>query len=233
MEWVFFLLILGLVDLFQFSIEWIAILFSLGTMLIVTSIINVYIDIAVAFIMPLYLRLRGQKVMKPGQLGGLLGTFLLEMIPGLDELPLWTLDGLYYMFTIKAMYKKEDLLAKVPLGAVVEAKLNKLDKVADVKRADSLSTKEQGSSQQNNLAEKNQQANTKAVNPSEQSPASQPAQQQKTSQPDTQKRRIQNVTRAEEFLKRREEYNKNLQDKQARNEVPQEQPEGENIDLAA
>lgn len=220
-EWGLFLLVLGLVDFFQFFIEWIAIAFSLGTMLIVTSMINFYIDLAVAFLLPLSLRLRGQKVTKPGQLGGLIGTFLLEMIPGIDELPLWTLDGVYYMVTIKAEYYKEDLLEKVPLGTVVEAKLNKLDAAADTKRAAATAAKvEQGKSEKGGGNE-NKNSQQKNNSPQQETTAPQTAtsQQNNPKTQDTEKRRIPNVTSSEEFTRRRNVYNRNLEEKAERNQT--------------
>ncbi len=103
---------LALIDLAQIAIEWIGLaltaVFGIGIPILLFA--NRFIDIGVGLILPLYLRLRGQKVTSPSQLGGLIGTFILEFIPGLGELPLWSLDGGFYMYTIKQGYKKEDAL---------------------------------------------------------------------------------------------------------------------------
>lgn len=107
-EWLLFLLTLGLIDLLQFAMEQIAIWLSVGILLAITEPLNIIIDTGVAILMPLYLRLRGQKVTKPGQIVGLMGTFVFEMIPGVEEFPLWIMDGFWYMYTIKKGYREED-----------------------------------------------------------------------------------------------------------------------------
>lgn len=101
-EWGIFIFVLLLIDIGQVVIEWLLIWIG------ISIAINIIIDAGIAFLIPLYLRLRGQKVGKPSQMFGLLGTLLLEMIPVIDELPLWCLDGVFYMIMAKREYKKED-----------------------------------------------------------------------------------------------------------------------------
>jgi hypothetical protein len=74
--------------------------------------VNTVIDIGVGMALGFYLQLRGQKPFSKKRIKGFLGAFIGELIPGLNALPLWTLDG-FYLF---AVYKKEKLLAYMPGG---------------------------------------------------------------------------------------------------------------------
>lgn len=89
-----------IVDLIQIILD----LFAIG------AVVNRFIDIAVGVGLPLFLRTQGVKLANPKRMLAMLGTFVGEMIPGVDALPLWTLDVLYTWSTVKA----EEALAKVP-----------------------------------------------------------------------------------------------------------------------
>lgn len=97
-----------IIDLIQIILD----LFAIG------AVVNRFIDIAVGVGLPLFLRTQGVKLANPKRMLAMLGAFVGEMIPGVDALPLWTLDVLYTWSTVKA----EEALAKVPgAGMAVEA----------------------------------------------------------------------------------------------------------------
>jgi len=60
--------------------------------LLIGPFFNGYIDLAVGMTFPIYMRLRGV-TLDSKKVGGMVGTFLFEIIPGFDALPLWCLDG--------------------------------------------------------------------------------------------------------------------------------------------
>ncbi len=71
--------------------------------------INRAIDIAVAILLPFCLHLCGISMTDPKKLLTVLGAGTLEMFPGIDALPLWTLD----LVVIQAMSKGKEVFEKV------------------------------------------------------------------------------------------------------------------------
>ncbi len=98
-EWGLSIGLLFLIDLFQFILD----LIGIGLVL------NSFIDVWVGLSYPFYLRWRGLKLMKPSRAAGLIGTFVFEMIPAVNALPLWGLDGIVNL----AIYKGEVAKAKL------------------------------------------------------------------------------------------------------------------------
>lgn len=92
-EWALVLSFFVLVDLIQIIID----LFVVGV------IVNRIIDPAAGMILAIYLKLRGLRLLKPSRIGGIVGTFFLELIPIVDALPLWSLDVIFNYY----MYRKE------------------------------------------------------------------------------------------------------------------------------
>lgn len=76
--------------------------------------INRAIDVVVAILLPFCLHLCGISMTDPKKLLSVLGAGVLEMFPGVDALPLWTLD----LVVIHAMSKGKDVLKKVTPAAV-------------------------------------------------------------------------------------------------------------------
>ncbi len=97
------------IDLIQIIIEWILIWIGIGIA------INWFIDIMVGLSFALYLHTRGERMTDPKRAFGLIGTFLLELIPGIDELPLWGLDGIYAMSLAKRKSIKNTLSPQIKL----------------------------------------------------------------------------------------------------------------------
>lgn len=110
-EWGLFIGALVVVDLAQIVLEWILIGFLL----------NPLIDIFVGMAIPFYLHIRGENIADSKRIFGFIGTFFGEMIPGVDELPLWTLDGIYNMF----LSKSEAVLEQVPGGKAITSATEK------------------------------------------------------------------------------------------------------------
>ncbi len=94
-EWGLVIGALLVVDISQILIEWLLGWIGIGIA------INWFLDIFVGMSFALYLHLRGEKMTDPKRALGLIGTFILEMIPVVDELPLWCLDGIYAMVLSK------------------------------------------------------------------------------------------------------------------------------------
>ena len=99
-EWGLVIGSLAVVDIVQFVLD----------MFIIGLVANRLIDIVVGMALPLYLKLRGVKL-DFKKVGGMLGAFILEQTPGLDALPLWSLDGVMNMVWDKADKK----LPKLPI----------------------------------------------------------------------------------------------------------------------
>ena len=99
-EWGLVIGALFAVDITQVLLEW----------LIIGLAINWIIDIFVGMSFALYLHLRGQSLTSPKRLFSLIGTFVGEMIPVVDELPLWGLDGIFNM----VISKSDEILKQVP-----------------------------------------------------------------------------------------------------------------------
>ncbi len=122
LEWGLVIAALFIVDAIQIFIEWIFVWFA-G----ISIVINFLIDLWVAMSLALYLQMRGQSMGNPKRLFGLLGTFGLEMWPGISELPLWTLDGIYYYI----IYKSDTILNLVNTAVKVVNVATKLAPVAN------------------------------------------------------------------------------------------------------
>ena len=99
-EWGLVIGALLTVDLGQIVLEW----------LVIGLILNPFIDIFVGMSLALYLQLRGQSLASPKRLFGLIGTFVGELIPVVDELPLWCLDGIFNM----VISKSDTIMSKIP-----------------------------------------------------------------------------------------------------------------------
>lgn len=114
-EWGLVIGALFTIDLIQIVIEWLMSWWGLGILL------NWMIDLFVGMGLALYLQLRGQSMANPKRLFGILATFGLEMIPVVDELPLWGLDGIFNM----ALSKSDKILSKIPGGSIVSESLER------------------------------------------------------------------------------------------------------------
>ncbi|MFZ2523594.1 MAG: hypothetical protein WAW92_04385 [Minisyncoccia bacterium] len=106
-EWGLVIGALLMVDVFQIILNLAG---GLGT------ILNRFIDIYVGLSLGFYLQWRGISMVNPKRLAGLLGTFALEMIPVVDSLPLWCLDGILNM----VMSKSDKIISKLPGGQTVQ-----------------------------------------------------------------------------------------------------------------
>lgn len=93
-EWGIITGTLIMTDLIQLSLD---LLFGIG------AVINPLIDVFIGMSLPFYLHLRGQNITSGKKIGGLLGTFVLESIPFVSSLPLWSADGIYYWY----LWRKE------------------------------------------------------------------------------------------------------------------------------
>lgn len=102
-EWGLFIGALAMIDGLQVLLEWLS--------LSLTSItINPLIDLFVTMTIPFYLYMRGEKMADSKKIVGLAGILFGELIPGLDELPLWCLYGVY-LFVLS---KSNKVLEHVP-----------------------------------------------------------------------------------------------------------------------
>ncbi len=108
-EWGLVIGVLFTFDLVQIVIEWL-----LGW-LIIGVVINFLLDIFIGMCFGMYLQLRGQSLANPKRLAGLLGTFFAEMIPLVQELPLWSLDGIFNM----VLSKSEKIISAIPGGETI------------------------------------------------------------------------------------------------------------------
>ena len=106
-EWGLVIGALFTIDLVQVLLEW----------LVVGLFINPFVDIFVGMSLALYLQLRGQSLANPKRLFVLIGSFLGEMVPGVDELPLWGLDGIFNM----VISKSNKILEAVPGGKAISS----------------------------------------------------------------------------------------------------------------
>ena len=102
-EWGLVIGALFTIDATQILLEW----------LVIGVFINPFIDIFVGMSFAFYLQLRGQSLASPKRLFALIGTFVGEMIPVVDELPLWGLDGIFNM----VISKSDKILGQIPGGA--------------------------------------------------------------------------------------------------------------------
>jgi len=98
-EWGMVIGALLLVDIVQALLNFIAI----------GLILNRGITFIVGMSWTSYLHIRGEKMNDPKRLGGVLGAFGIEMIPGVDLLPAWTISGIYNLVLAK---KRDKVAAK-------------------------------------------------------------------------------------------------------------------------
>lgn len=94
---------------FYAAVIFIDILQVLLDLLAIGVIINRGIDIVVFFLLPFSLHLAGVNMTDPKKIASMLGAGTLEMLPGLDALPLWTLD----LVVIHAFSKGKEVFEKV------------------------------------------------------------------------------------------------------------------------
>lgn len=99
-EWGLVIGVLVVIDIVQFILD----------LYIIGILANRIIDFGVGMALPFYLKIRGVKL-DSKKIGGMILAFLLEQIPGLDALPLWSLDGVMNMMLDKADKK----LPKLPI----------------------------------------------------------------------------------------------------------------------
>jgi hypothetical protein len=92
-EWGLVIAALVMVDLTQMVLEWFIIGLALNPV-----IIDPFIGMSFAF----YLYIRGEKMTDTKHVLGWFGTYIMELIPGVDELPLWSLYGIYVMLLSKS-----------------------------------------------------------------------------------------------------------------------------------
>jgi hypothetical protein len=121
-EWGLVIGALFMVDMAQIVIEW-----SFVWLAGASIFINFFIDLWVGMSLALYLHWRGQSVANPKRLFGILATFGFEIWPAIDQLPLWTFDGIYNML----IYKSESLVKYVPLAQKVAKYIPGADKFID------------------------------------------------------------------------------------------------------
>jgi hypothetical protein len=117
LEWGLVIGALFVVDLIQIGVEWLMI-WLFGASIIVNFIIDLAVGMGFAF----YLQMRGLSMADPKRLFTLIGTFGLEMWPGLQELPLWSLDGVLNML----IYKSETIVKIIPVVNKVAVNANKV-----------------------------------------------------------------------------------------------------------
>jgi hypothetical protein len=108
-EWGLVIGALFAIDIMQVIIEWL-----LGW-IVIGVFINWIIDLMTGMGLALYLQLRGQSITNPKRLAGIVGTFVAELIPVVDELPLWGMDGIFNM----VISKSDEIVSKIPGGSTV------------------------------------------------------------------------------------------------------------------
>lgn len=98
-EWGLVIGVLFTIDLSQIVLDW----------MFIGVVLNPIIDAFTGMSFALYLHINGQSMGDPKRAFSLIATFFIEMVPGLDELPLWCLDG-FYAFSLA---KKDAILNAV------------------------------------------------------------------------------------------------------------------------
>ena len=106
-EWGLFIGALGVVDLVQILLD---VLAQVG------FVLNRFLGIFVGMAIPFYLHIRGEDMTNSKRLTSLMATFVGEEIPDVDALPLWCLDGFYYMWLSKEKQRVKKIAKKVPGG---------------------------------------------------------------------------------------------------------------------
>lgn len=112
-EWVLVICVLFAFDIIQIIIEWL-----LGW-IVIGEVINFILDVFVGMCFGMYLQLRGESLANPKRLAGLVGTMFFEMVPLVQELPLWGLDGIFNM----VISKSDKILSTIPGGNMVNQAL--------------------------------------------------------------------------------------------------------------
>jgi len=97
-------------------------------MFVVGVVANRFIDIATGMIKTFYLWVRGVRL-DSKKIWALIGAFIFEEVPGLDALPLWTLDGVMDMVWDKADKK---ILSKVPGAEIATMLANRHERISNV-----------------------------------------------------------------------------------------------------
>ncbi len=112
MEW-------GLLTAAAFVVDGLQILLDWTTFGIAILTINPFIDVFMSMALPFYLTMRGEKLLTEKKAGGFILSFLLKLLPGVDELPLWGADVLFQMAMSKADDKLKDVTAIKTVSNVV------------------------------------------------------------------------------------------------------------------
>jgi len=99
-EWGLFIGALLMVDGVQILLEW----------MIIGLVINPYIDIFLTMAIPFYLHMRGENMADPKRIVGLAASFFGELIPVVDEFPLWSAYGVYLFF----LSRSNKILKEIP-----------------------------------------------------------------------------------------------------------------------
>lgn len=92
LEWGLIIGTLLFIDIVEFLLG----LFAIG------EIVNTLIDFFVGPGLYFYLYLRGEDLKSSRRLVSFVGTFFLELLPFVNDLPLWTLDGIYLFILSRA-----------------------------------------------------------------------------------------------------------------------------------
>lgn len=87
-EWFLVISFLFILDLLQVALDW----------MLIGFVLNPFLDGLIGMSFAFYLQMRGESLANGKRAFGIIATFIIEMVPGLDELPLWGLDGLFNFF---------------------------------------------------------------------------------------------------------------------------------------
>jgi hypothetical protein len=85
----------------------------------IVVVINRFITMFMWMAWLFYLKMRGQKLISPKKLGSMIATYIGEIIPLLDSLPLWGINGIVTMMLTKAEEKIEAAKEKIPMGSTI------------------------------------------------------------------------------------------------------------------
>lgn len=97
-RWAIFYAVIIFVDIVQVLLDLVAI----------GVVLNRVIDVVVAFLLPFFLHISGVKMTDMKKILSIFAAFGFELMPGVDALPLWTLD----LFVIHSISKGEEKLKK-------------------------------------------------------------------------------------------------------------------------
>jgi hypothetical protein len=112
-EWGLYIGALIMVDIVQAGLEW----------LLIGLVVNPFIDVFVGMGKTFYLYIRGENIKDSKRLLALGASFIGELLPVVDELPLWTFDGVYDMLLSKSNAILKETVGQTPVVNNV-AKLN-------------------------------------------------------------------------------------------------------------